>query len=121
MSWLRRLPARLGHVLAVQADRAAPCVNTRPYRDGDGAGQGPRGRALQESRRVRFSGLPPRVIGRSAAWTVRPLGVERQECQCLFWLCRDTALHNAPYNGHTETALALVKAGADVHCKGSLG
>ncbi len=53
----------------------------------------------------------PTVSGR----TVRPLGTERQEC--LFWLCRFTALHFASQNGHTETALALVKAGADVHCK----
>ncbi len=47
--------------------------------------------------------------------TVRPLGVEVQEC--MFGLCRWTALHFASSNGHTETATALVKAGADVHCK----
>jgi hypothetical protein len=41
--------------------------------------------------------------------------VELQEC--LFGLCRRTALHYASYNGHTETAMALVKAGADVHGK----
>ncbi len=35
----------------------------------------------------------------------------------LFGLCRRTALHWASSNGHTETAMALVKAGADVHCK----
>jgi ankyrin repeat protein len=51
----------------------------------------------------------------SAGRTVRPLGVELQEW--LFGLCRRTALHSASLNGHTETALALVKAGADVHCK----
>jgi hypothetical protein len=33
------------------------------------------------------------------------------------WLCRFTALHRASSNGHTETAIALVKAGADVHGK----
>jgi hypothetical protein len=33
------------------------------------------------------------------------------------WLCRDMALHLASERGHTETALALVEAGADVHCK----
>ena len=33
------------------------------------------------------------------------------------WLCRWTALHYASQNGHTETAMALTKAGADVHCK----
>ncbi len=37
------------------------------------------------------------------------------------WLCRRTPLHSASYNGHTETALALVKAGADVHCKDNKG
>jgi hypothetical protein len=31
------------------------------------------------------------------------------------------ALHLASRYGHTETAMALVKAGADVHCKNSLG
>ncbi len=32
-------------------------------------------------------------------------------------LCRWTALIYASQDGHTETAMALVKAGADVHCK----
>ena len=45
--------------------------------------------------------------------------VELQEW--LFWLCRWTALHFASLNGHTETAMALVKAGADVHCKDNDG
>ncbi len=49
----------------------------------------------------------PTVSGR----TVRPLGAERQEW--LFGLCRDTALHWASFNGHTELAIALVKASAD--------
>jgi hypothetical protein len=31
------------------------------------------------------------------------------------WRCRQTALHYASFNGHTETAMALVAAGADVH------
>ncbi len=35
----------------------------------------------------------------------------------LFRLCRRTALHVASSKGHTETAMALVNAGADVHCK----
>ncbi len=40
--------------------------------------------------------------------------------------CRRTALHLASLNGHKELAVALLKAGADVHCKdndgyGSLG
>jgi hypothetical protein len=37
------------------------------------------------------------------------------------WLCRFTALHYALNNGHTETAMGLVKAGADVHCKDNDG
>ncbi len=45
--------------------------------------------------------------------------MELQEWLC--WLCRSTALHSASYNGHTETAMALVKAGADVHCNGNDG
>jgi ankyrin repeat protein len=37
------------------------------------------------------------------------------------WPCRQTALHWASNNGHTETAMALAKAGADVHCKDNDG
>jgi hypothetical protein len=44
-------------------------------------------------------------------------GVELQEW--LFRLCRKKALHWASQNGHTETAMALVEAGADVHCNGT--
>ena len=33
------------------------------------------------------------------------------------WLCSLTALHYALLNSQTETAVALVEAGADVHCK----
>jgi ankyrin repeat protein len=32
-----------------------------------------------------------------------------------------TALHWASNNGHLETAMALVMAGADVHCKDKYG
>ncbi len=39
----------------------------------------------------------------------------------LFWLCRRTALHRASLNGHTETAMALVEAGVDVHSKDNDG
>ncbi len=60
-----------------------------------------------------------RLVCRRAGRTVRPLGVELQEC--LFWLCRMTALHWAALHGHTETAMALVKAGADMHCKNNEG
>ncbi len=59
------------------------------------------------------------LVCRCAGRTVRPLRAELQEC--LFWLCRWTALHWASLNGHTETAMALVKAGADVHCKDNDG
>ncbi len=55
------------------------------------------------------------LVCHSAGRTVRPpLGVELQEW--LFGLRSLTALHYASSNGHTETAVALVKAGADVHC-----
>ncbi len=37
------------------------------------------------------------------------------------WLRRWTALHYALLNGHTETAMALVAAGADVHCTNKRG
>ncbi len=46
-------------------------------------------------------------------------GLELQE-----WLlrrCRRTALHLASQDGHTETAMALVEAGADVHCTAAFG
>jgi hypothetical protein len=38
---------------------------------------------------------------------------------CL--LCRRTALHLASTEGHTATALALAKAGADVQCEDNDG
>ncbi len=36
-------------------------------------------------------------------------------------LCSRTALHAASNFGHTATVVALVKAGADVHCKDIAG
>ncbi len=39
----------------------------------------------------------------------------------LRWPCRRTALHFASEGGRMETAMALVKAGADVHCKSNDG
>jgi hypothetical protein len=107
--------------LALQPDGAARCVAKRPHGDGDGAGQGGRGRALQVKRRVWFleAASSGRLGSYIAWWTVRPLGAELQEC--MFSLCRFTALHYASSNGHTETALALVKAGADVHFKSNDG
>ncbi len=41
--------------------------------------------------------------------------------QWLLSLCRRTALHYASARDYTETAVALVKAGADVHCKDNDG
>jgi hypothetical protein len=54
-----------------------------------------------------------------AGRTVRPIRLVLQER--LFWLCRWTALHLALRYGKTETAMALVKEGADVHCKDNKG
>ena len=59
------------------------------------------------------------LVCQRAGRTVRPLGVERQEC--LGGLCRWTALHWASLQGNTKTAMALVKAGADVRCKADDG
>jgi hypothetical protein len=39
----------------------------------------------------------------------------------LLRLCRRTALHSASLDGHTETAMALVKAGADALSKDNDG
>ncbi len=38
---------------------------------------------------------------------------------CVHGLCSLNALHVVSVNGHTETAKALISAGADVHCKES--
>ncbi len=68
--------------------------------------------------------LHPRVVCSSPCRGGRSVhsGVELQEW--LFWLCRRTALHLASIawlNGRTDTAMALVEAGADVHCKDNDG
>jgi hypothetical protein len=121
MSWLRRLPAGHGHVLSVQEDGATLGVAERPHRVGGGAGQGGRGRALQGRKRVRFLGLDPHVVGLPQCEGGRSgdSGMGLQEW--LVRLCRRMALHSASQNGHTETAMALVKAGADVHCTANDG
>jgi hypothetical protein len=54
-------------------------------------------------------------VCQSAERTVRPLGLELQAW--LLWLCSQTAMHWASKQGHMETMTALIKAGADVHCK----
>jgi hypothetical protein len=107
--------------LAVQEDGATQSVAERPHGDGAGAGPGGRGRALQGQRRVRFSRLPPRVVGlpQCRGGPSVDSGVALQEW--LLRLCRWTALHSASLDGHTETAMALVEAGADVHCKDNDG
>jgi hypothetical protein len=106
---------------AVQVDGAALGVIERPHGDGDCAGQGGRGRALQDQRRVRFleAASSRRCVGYNAGRTVRALRTELQEW--LVSLCRNTALHLASLNGHTETATTLAKAGADAHCKNNMG
>ncbi len=108
---------------AVQADGAAQSVVERPHGDGAGAGQGGRGRALQDQRRVRlleassqcrFSRLVCHVLGGRSVHSARC-------CTIPGVRFRWTALHRASWNGHTETAMALVKAGADVNCKDNVG
>ncbi len=105
---------------AVQLDGAALCVEQGQDGDNAGAGQDGRKHSLQGQDGVRFSDrvLVP-LVCHSSGRTVRPVGVELQEC--LLWLCRWTALHLASLNGHTATAMELVKAGADVHCKTNEG
>jgi hypothetical protein len=74
------------------------------------------------------AGLSSRVGAAGvAALAVQPDGAARcvaarpdGDGDCV-WLFRDTALHDASYNGHTETTMALVKVGADVHCKDNDG
>ncbi len=107
--------------MAVQGYGATQSVAERPHGDGNGAGRGGRGRALQGQRRVRFSRLHPGVVGLpqcGGGWSVDS-GVELQEWPLR--LCRWTALHWASQDGHTETAMALVEAGVDVHCKDNDG
>ncbi len=105
----------------MQDDGAPLGVIPRPLGDCDGAGQGGHGRALQGDRRVRF---PDFILGSAIVWFVAMRGgrsVRSGVEEWLFWLSRVTALHYASENGCTETAMALVKAGADVHCKDNEG
>ncbi len=113
----------LGCGLAVQADGAALCVGIRAHGDGEGAGGGGRGRAPAGPKPVwsgvlGLSGVRPACA--SGVWTVpgakgRGVGQIAREAIGVGWRCRDTALHVASSKGHTETAKALVAAGADVH------
>ncbi len=70
---------------------------------------------------MRFSGLHPRVEGSSQCGGGRSIHSSLQLQEWLFCLCRRTALHWASENGKTKTAMALVEAGADVHCKANDG
>ena len=67
-----------------------------------------------------FSGLHPRVVGLSQCGAAG-LSTRRGAAGVPVWLCRRTALHYASSKCHTEMAMALVKAGADVHCKANDG
>jgi hypothetical protein len=66
-------------------------------------------------------GLDPHVVGLPQCGGGRSVdsALERQESR--FGLCRCTALHLASDRGNTKTAMALVKAGTDVHCKDNDG
>ncbi len=64
-----------------------------------------------------FSGQHPCIVGLPQCGADGPAELH----QWLFGLCRNTALHLASLNGHKETATALAKAGADVHCKNTMG
>ena len=110
--------------MAVQEYGAAPCSLERPLGDGDGAGQGGRGRTRQEQRWVpSWPGLG--AIHHSHVFSThsagRTLYSVGRSCESVSGLCSRTALHRASSNGHTETVLALVEAGADVHCKTNAG
>ncbi len=66
------------------------------------------------------SGLHRRVVGVSQGGADGPC-TRGGGAGVAAWLCRWTALHFASVHGHSETAIALAKAGADVHCKNSNG
>ncbi len=58
-----------------------------------------------------------RFGGRDVHWCIESDG----DSQAYLWLCSKTALHLASERGQMGTALALVKAGSDVHCKNNDG
>jgi hypothetical protein len=59
--------------------------------------------------------------GGERAWLCRLLARHGLRHELCAWLCRWTALHYASRNGHTETAKALLAAGADVRCETEKG
>ncbi len=66
-------------------------------------------------------GLHSRAVGFATVRGGRPVHSALELQEWLLWLCRWTALHYASQKGHTETAMELVKAGADVHCTNNIG
>jgi hypothetical protein len=108
-------------VWAFQEDGAVQCVAERYHGDCGGAGEGGRGCAQQEQRRVRLSGFIVVWLRCSQCGGGRSVhsALELQECQ--LGLCRRTALHFASEAVNTEMVVALAKAGADVHSKSNDG
>jgi hypothetical protein len=101
-------------------DNAALCVAEQPDGDGNGAGRGRRRREPQGQLWVRSQAVS------SCRWFVAAEGaydVPHSDGAAggPLRLCRNTALHYASMNGHTETAKAVVKVGADVDCKNTYG
>ncbi len=66
------------------------------------------------------SGLHPCVVG-SSRFGANGQSTRGGSAGAPVWLRRWTALHRASCNGRKEAAVALVKAGADVHCKDNDG
>jgi ankyrin repeat protein len=109
-----------GACLAEQGYGASLGVAERPHGDGDGAGRGGRRRALQGRFCVRFLGPQPRVF-RLPQCGADGASTRGGAAGVHVWLCSRTALHLASENGHTETEMALVEAGAEVHCENNDG
>ena len=105
----------------VQGNRAEPRIETGLHGDRAGACQDGRRCALQGSRWVRAVAatrtMRMALVSRSAGRSMHSHG----SAGAFHWVCSRTALHSASSSGHTETAMALIEAGADVHCKDNDG
>ncbi len=106
--------------MPVQANGASPCVVEWAHGDSGSAGGGGRGRAPARQQWVRFGGVSHVGLScRARLLDDRSRGQGRGQIAraavSVGWRCRQTALQIASSNGHTETAKALVAAGADVH------